>query len=138
MSESNHQGRFRHQRNRTSRMNRTSLQIAAASLSAAALVTFSATTASAQCGSASWYALTSKTASGERMNPAALTAAHRSLPFGSKMKITNQRNGKSVVVRINDRGPFIKGRVIDLSRAAAHQLGFIRAGHTKICMEKLG
>lgn len=138
MSESDHQGRFRHQRNRTSRMNRTSLQIAAASLSAAALVTFSATTASAQCGSASWYALTSKTASGERMNPAALTAAHRSLPFGSKMKITNQRNGKSVVVRINDRGPFIKGRVIDLSRAAAHQLGFIRAGHTKICMEKLG
>ncbi len=119
-------------------MNRISLRIAAASLSAATLLAFSATTASAQCGSASWYALTSKTASGERMNPAALTAAHRSLPFGSKMKITNQRNGKSVVVRINDRGPFIKGRVLDLSRAAAHQLGFIRAGHTKICMEKLG
>ncbi|MBX9454295.1 MAG: septal ring lytic transglycosylase RlpA family protein [Neoaquamicrobium sediminum] len=119
-------------------MNRTSLRIAAASLSAATLLAFSATTASAQCGSASWYALTSKTASGERMNPAALTAAHRSLPFGSKMKVVNQRNGKSVVVRINDRGPFIKGRVIDLSKAAALELGFIRAGHTKICMEKLG
>ncbi|MEO3997146.1 septal ring lytic transglycosylase RlpA family protein [Mesorhizobium sp. CAU 1732] len=90
--------------------------------------------ASAQCGSASWYALTSKTASGERMNPAAMTAAHRSLPFGSKMIVTNQRNGKSVVVRINDRGPFIKGRVIDLSKAAAQKLGFIKSGHTKICM----
>lgn len=71
------------------------------------------------------------------MNPAAMTAAHRSLPFGSKIKVTNQRNGKSVVVRINDRGPFIKGRVIDLSKAAANQLGFIRAGHTKICMESV-
>src|SRR5690606_3507335 len=119
-------------------MNRTSLRIAAATLSAATLLAFSATTASAQCGSASWYALTSKTASGERMNPAARAAAPRSLPYGSKRKITSQRNGKSVVVRINDRGPFIKGRVLDLSRAAAHQLGFIRAGHTKICMEKLG
>ncbi len=72
------------------------------------------------------------------MNPAAMTAAHRSLPFGSKLRVTNQRNGKSVIVRINDRGPFIKGRVIDLSKAAAHELGFIRAGHAKICMERLG
>ena len=95
----------------------------------------SAGTASAQCGGASWYALTSKTASGERMNPAALTAAHRSLPFGTKVKVTNRRNGKTVVVRINDRGPFIKGRVIDLSKAAAAKLGFIRAGHTKICLQ---
>lgn len=68
------------------------------------------------------------------MNPAAMTAAHRTLPFGSKIKVTNQRNGKSVVVRINDRGPFIKGRVIDLSKAAANELGFIRAGHTPICI----
>ena len=105
---------------------------------AASFLGLSAAPAAAQCGSASWYALTSKTASGERMNPAAMTAAHRSLPFGSKMKITNQRNGKSVVVRINDRGPFIKGRVIDLSKAAAHKLGFISAGHTKICMERVG
>jgi rare lipoprotein A len=90
--------------------------------------------AAAQCGSASWYALTSKTASGERMNPAALTAAHRTLPFGTTLKVTNERNGKTVVVRVNDRGPFVKGRVIDLSKAAAQQLDFIRSGHTKICM----
>lgn len=98
----------------------------------------SAGQASAQCGSASWYALTSKTASGERMNPEAMTAAHRSLPFGSKIKVVNQRNGREVVVRINDRGPFTKGRVLDLSRAAANKLGFISAGHTKICLEDVG
>ena len=91
--------------------------------------------AAAQCGSASWYALHSRTASGERMNPAALTAAHRSLPFGTKVRVTNKRNGKAVVVRINDRGPFIKGRVLDLSKAAARKLGFISAGHTKICFK---
>lgn len=65
-----------------------------------------------------------------------MTAAHRSLPFGTKLKVTNQRTGKAVVVRINDRGPFIKGRVLDLSKAAARQLGFVGAGHTKVCMEK--
>ena len=110
-------------------------RLGAAGLMAATFL-LAATPASAQCGSASWYALTSRTASGERMNPAAMTAAHRSLPFGTKVVVTNQRNGKSVVVRINDRGPFIKGRVIDLSKAAAHKLGFIGAGHTKICMQK--
>lgn len=101
---------------------------------AVGLVLASAGTAQAQCGTASWYALHSRTASGERMNPAALTAAHRTLPFGTKLKVTNQRNGKSVVVRINDRGPFIKGRVLDLSKAAASRLGFISSGHTKVCM----
>lgn len=111
----------------------------AASLAAAAtLLVISAASASAQCGSASWYALNSKTASGERMNPAAMTAAHRTLPFGSKVVVTNQRNGRAVVVRINDRGPFIKGRVIDLSKAAAHKLGFVNAGHTKICISQAG
>ena len=65
-----------------------------------------------------------------------MTAAHRSLPFGSKVRVTNQRNGRSVVVRINDRGPFVRGRVIDVSRAAAHKLGFVSAGHTKICLER--
>ncbi len=108
---------------------------AAVALSAGVLA-LSAPLASAQCGSASWYALHSKTANGERMNPAAMTAAHRTLPFGTKVRVTNQRNGKSVVVRINDRGPFIKGRVIDLSKAAAAQLGFISSGHTKICMDR--
>lgn len=93
--------------------------------------------ASAQCGRASWYALTSKTASGERMNPSAMTAAHRSLPFGTKLKVTNKRNGKTVVVRINDRGPFIKGRMLDLSKGAAAQLGFISSGHAAVCVEQV-
>jgi rare lipoprotein A len=87
------------------------------------------------CGGASWYALTSKTASGERMNAAKLTAAHRSLRFGTKLRVTNSRNGKSVIVRINDRGPFIRGRVLDLSKAAANQIGMIRSGHAKVCYE---
>lgn len=93
--------------------------------------------ASAQCGRASWYALHSRTASGERMNPSAMTAAHRSLPFGTKLKVTNQRTGRSVVVRINDRGPFVKGRMLDLSRGAAQQLGIISAGHASVCVAKI-
>jgi rare lipoprotein A len=89
--------------------------------------------AAAQCGRASWYALHSRTASGERMNPAAMTAAHRSLPFGTRVRVTNRRNGKVVTVRINDRGPFVRGRVLDLSRAAARKLGFVSTGHTAVC-----
>lgn len=92
----------------------------------------------AQCGRASWYALTSKTASGERMNPAAMTAAHKTLPFGTKIRVVNQKNGREIVVRINDRGPFVRGRVLDLSKAAAHSLGFIRSGHAPICIRKVG
>jgi len=69
------------------------------------------------------------TANGERFNPNRLTAAHRTLPFGSKVKVTNRRNGKSVVVRINDRGPYAKGRVIDLSKAAARRIGLVHQGH---------
>jgi rare lipoprotein A len=65
-----------------------------------------------------------RTASGERVHPSGLTAAHRSLPFGTKVKVTNRRNGKTVVVRINDRGPFIRGRIIDITPAAARTLGF--------------
>jgi rare lipoprotein A len=63
------------------------------------------------------------TASGERMNPGAMTAAHRSLPFGTRVTVINRGNGRSVVVRINDRGPFVRGRVIDLSPAAARAIG---------------
>ncbi|MBY8916526.1 septal ring lytic transglycosylase RlpA family protein [Nitratireductor sp. L1-7-SE] len=102
---------------------------------AALIVTVLSAPAFAQCGSASWYALTSMTASGERMNPAAMTAAHRTLPFGTKLRVTNKRNGRSVVVRINDRGPFVRGRILDLSKAAAARLGFIRAGHTRVCLK---
>ena len=112
------------------------LKAAAIAAALTAVLISGTTPASAQCGSASWYALYSQTASGEQMNPANLTAAHRTLPFGTKLKVTNQRNGKSVVVRINDRGPFIKGRMIDLSKAAAKKLGFIDKGVANICMAK--
>ncbi|OBQ63306.1 septal ring lytic transglycosylase RlpA family protein [Mesorhizobium erdmanii] len=97
----------------------------------------SATAAAGQCGRASWYALHSKTASGERMNPSAMTAAHRTLPFGTKLRVTNQHNGKSVIVRINDRGPFIRGRMLDLSKSAAGQLGFISSGQTAVCVARV-
>ena len=81
--------------------------------------------ASAQNGVASVYGYkTGRTASGERVNPGGLTAAHRSLPFGTRVRVTNRRNGKSVVVRINDRGPFVRGRVIDVTPAGARALGF--------------
>jgi rare lipoprotein A len=66
----------------------------------------------------------SKTASGQKLNPQALTAAHRTLPFGTKVTVTNKHNGQSVVVTINDRGPFVRGRVIDVTPAAARVLGF--------------
>ena len=114
-------------------------QLAASGLALAATMAFglSVSEASAQCGRASWYALHSRTASGERMNPSALTAAHRSLPFGTKVRVTNSRNGRSVIVRINDRGPFIRGRVLDLSKGAAGQLGFIGSGHTSVCMARV-
>jgi len=65
-----------------------------------------------------------KTASGESFSPTKLTAAHRSLPFGTFVRVTNLTNRQTVIVRINDRGPFTKGRIIDVSPAAAHQLGF--------------
>jgi rare lipoprotein A len=65
-----------------------------------------------------------KTASGEMANPGEFTAAHRTLPFGTKVRVTNSRTGRSVVVRINDRGPFVKGRVIDLTPSAASAIGF--------------
>ncbi|MGE3150010.1 MAG: septal ring lytic transglycosylase RlpA family protein [Pseudorhodoplanes sp.] len=65
-----------------------------------------------------------KTASGETAHPGRLTAAHRTLPFGTMVRVTNRKNGRSVVVRINDRGPFIRGRVIDLTPTAARALGF--------------
>jgi rare lipoprotein A len=83
-------------------------------------------------GWASYYKSGHRTANGERFNPHGLTAAHRSLPFGTKVKVTNIRTGKSVVVRINDRGPFIKGRVIDLSLGAAKVIGLTRSGVAKI------
>lgn len=73
-----------------------------------------------------------RTANGERCDPGTLTAAHRTAPFGSRMRVTNLATGKSVVVRINDRGPFRAGRVIDLSHAAAREIGMHRTGTAKV------
>ncbi|MFI8609945.1 septal ring lytic transglycosylase RlpA family protein [Pseudomonas sp. NPDC077649] len=78
-----------------------------------------------------------KTASGERFDQHALTAAHRSLPFGTRVRVTNLSNERSVVVRINDRGPFVRGRIIDVSRAAAERLGMLRAGVVPVRVEQL-
>ena len=83
-------------------------------------------------GLASYYKSGKKTANGERFNPNGLTAAHRTLPFGTKVRVTNLRNGKSVVVRINDRGPFIRGRIIDLSLGAARLVELTRTGVSKV------
>ena len=77
------------------------------------------------------------TANGERFNMHEMTAAHKTLPFGSRVRVTNPRNGESVVVRINDRGPFVRGRHIDLSRAAAAEIGMISRGHATVEMELL-
>ena len=68
------------------------------------------------------------------MNPNAMTAAHKSLPFGSVVKVVDQKSGRSIQVTINDRGPFVKGRIIDLSKAAAKQLGIIPAGTSSVCL----
>ncbi len=89
--------------------------------------------AEAQCGRAAWYALAgNRTASGEIANPNILAAAHRTLPFGTKVKVENLKNGRSVTVRINDRGPYGGGRIIDVTRAAADQLGFRNRGTTTV------
>jgi len=78
------------------------------------------------------------TASGQRFNPEGMTAAHRSLPFGTKVRVTNTYNGRSVVVRINDRGPYVRGRVIDLSAGAARILGMMGSGVASVHIEVLG
>ena len=91
-------------------------------------------------GEASFYGnelAGNRTASGERFNPRALTAAHRTLPLGSKLRVTNKSNGKSVIVRINDRGPFTKARLIDVSFAAAQELNLVRAGRGNVRLELL-
>ncbi|WP_333794488.1 septal ring lytic transglycosylase RlpA family protein [Hyphomicrobium sp.] len=89
-------------------------------------------------GIASYYWQGQKTASGARFNPNAMTAAHRTLPFGTKVRVTNHNNGRSVTVTINDRGPFIKGRVIDLSKAAAGVIGMHGSGVAPVSIAVLG
>jgi rare lipoprotein A len=76
-----------------------------------------------------------RTASGERYNPDALTTAHQTLPFGTKVKVTNAKNGKSVVLRVNDRGPTQPNRIVDISRRAGRDLGAIKGGLTEVKLE---
>lgn len=89
-------------------------------------------------GMASYYGRElagNRTASGEAFDPTDLTAAHRTLPFGTRLRVTNQRTGQSVIVRVNDRGPYARGRVLDVSHAAAERIGMVRSGHAPVSIE---
>jgi rare lipoprotein A len=110
------------------------LRLVAALCRVSTLLAFSSL-AHAQSGIASIYS-GEKTANGEYASPRGLTAAHRSLPFGTRVRVTNRSNGRSVVVRINDRGPFVRGRIIDLTPAGAHALGF--SGLARVEVHPLG
>lgn len=91
-------------------------------------------------GMASYYGhelAGNRTANGERFNPAAMTAAHRTLPMGSRLRVINQSNGKSVIVRINDRGPFTRSRIVDVSLGAAQKIAMVRAGTARVRLELL-
>jgi rare lipoprotein A len=83
----------------------------------------------------SWYQMGTRTASGERYNPDGLTVAHKSYPFGTLLKLTNPDNNKTVIARVNDRGPFAHGRELDASRGTARELGFISKGVTDLKVE---
>jgi rare lipoprotein A len=89
-------------------------------------------------GMASWYAHGARTASGVRFNPNGLTAAHRTLPFGTKVLVRHRATGRTVQVTINDRGPFIRGRVIDLAKGAAQQLGIVGSGTAPVELQVVG
>ena len=92
------------------------------------------------CGTSSWYGAEfegQRTASGERFNSAAMTAAHRSLPFGTKLKVVNQANGRSVTIRVNDDGPHVSGRIIDLSEGAFRRIASLGSGVTKVCIARI-
>src|SRR3954463_10707083 len=113
----------------------TALAITAVVLGSVLGVSSTADANSIQTGAASWYGPGfhgKRTASGERFNTNDLTAAHKTLPFGSRVRVTNERTGKSVVVRINDRGPYAHGRVIDLSKAAAEAVGISGVGRVTL------
>ena len=93
--------------------------------------------ASAPNGVASFYTEGTKTANGETFNTYDLTAAHPTLPFGTKLRVTNVSTGQSVTVRVNDRGPYVPGRVVDVSYSAAEQLGMIKGGLAKVKLDVL-
>ena len=95
----------------------------------------------AMSGTSAWYGRKfngRKTASGQRFNADAMTAAHPTLPFGTRVKVTNTKNNRSVVVVINDRGPSTPGRMLDVTQAAATRLGFVRAGTADVKLEVVG
>ena len=103
-------------------------------------LSFSPAGAQTQSGKASYYAksfMGRKTASGERLHSDSLTCAHRSYPFGTMLRVTNVLNGRQVIVRVNDRGPFRKGRIIDLSWGAAKEIGMIAQGIAPVTVEKI-
>jgi rare lipoprotein A len=86
-------------------------------------------------GVASFYTEDSQTASGEKYDPHELTAAHPTLPFGTKLRVTNTTTGKSVTVRVNDRGPYVQGRVVDVSYSAAKALGMVNSGVANVKLD---
>ncbi len=91
-----------------------------------------------QCGVASWYALTGLNAEGRKEDPAGMFAAHRTLPLGTHVRVLDRDNGKSVDVTINDRGPFVKGRILDLTKGAAERLGMIDKGTANVKITVIG
>jgi rare lipoprotein A len=103
----------------------------------AALLALSPMAAQAQCGEASYYSGGGITANGERFNSGANTAAHPWLPLGSYVRVTNQNNGRSVTVRINDRGPYAGGRIIDLAEGAAYRVGLTYTGVAPVCIVRV-
>ena len=90
-----------------------------------------------QSGSASWYQMGRRTANGEAFQPDGMTAAHRTLPFGTRVRVVEEKSGRSVVVRINDRGPFTGGRIIDLARGPAKTLGIIGQGVSYVSLHQV-
>ena len=109
---------------------------AAAVLAFASVAAFNAPVEASQRGIASHYSTSQRVACGGALNPQALTAAHRTLPCGARVQVTNLRNGRSVIVRINDRGPFTRGRIIDVTPAAARALGF--SGLVQVSVRAVG
>jgi len=104
-----------------------------------AIAAFSAEAMARECGGASWYGdrfAGKRTASGVRFDPNAMMAAHLTLPFGASVRVKDQRSGRSVTVKIVDRGPHVRGRVIDVSKAAARKLGFLARGTTRVCITR--
>lgn len=109
-------------------------------LAATTLLPLSKADAQTTTGKASFYSKRStgsRTASGERLHHDSLTCAHRTYPFGTRLKVTHQGNGKSVIVRVTDRGPFVRGRIIDLSWGAARELGMLSQGIAQVTVEVL-